>query len=207
VTVAVDPLVLLGSFLLGAVPFALLLGLSRGVDLRRVGSGNVGATNLGRSAGLGWGFVAFLLDAAKGALPTLFVATAGFASAADPAQEGAAVLAGGATVLGHCFSPFLRFRGGKGVATMAGVLLALAPGICLPLLLVWGGLVAWRRNIGLASVGAAAAALLTGIGLAAGSAGTPRPWLATLLIALPVVVIARHRSNLRRIIAERKERS
>ena len=202
------PWIFVAAFLLGSIPFALLLGFSRGIDLRKVGSGNVGATNLGRSAGIAWGVVAFLLDAAKGALPVAFVVTAGFSTGWGSGAEGTgdertAVLAGGAAVLGHCFSPFLRFRGGKGVATMAGVLLGLAPLVFVALFSFWGVLVAWKRNIGLASVVTSVAAIGFGVFAAFGAEGEPRPWLAGLLTILPAVVIVRHRSNIRALLAAR----
>lgn len=190
---------LLVAFLLGSIPFAYLLGRTRGLDLRTLGSGNVGATNLGRNAGIGWGVLAFFLDAAKGGVPVVVygVLEAGDGWV-DPGQ-GLAVAAGIAAVLGHCFSPFLRFRGGKGVATMAGVLCALAPVIFLSLFGVWAALVALRRNVGFASVLTAVAALGVGVWVAT-QLGRPeteaRLGLAVLLLILPWVVIVRHRSNI-----------
>ena len=117
----------LGAFLLGAIPFALLLvrGLA-GVDLRRIGSGNVGATNASRAFGRKVGLLIFalvyLLDAGKGYVST-WVGCALIRD--DPTSLTAPVLMGAAAVLGHCFSPFLGFRGGKGVATATGVFLVL----------------------------------------------------------------------------------
>lgn len=119
----------LAAFLLGAIPFALVLvRVLAGVDLRKVGSGNLGATNasraFGRRIGLGVFCLVYLLDAGKG-----FVATA-FGPAAigmDGKSTLPQVLLGASAVLGHCYSPFLRFRGGKGVATVTGVFLALDP--------------------------------------------------------------------------------
>jgi acyl phosphate:glycerol-3-phosphate acyltransferase len=118
---------LLVSFLLGAIPFGLLIGrIARGVDVREHGSGNLGATNVLRVAGPGWGLLALALDAAKGALPVALVPgwlglTHGGAGSAWPAA--AAI----AAVCGHIFTPFARFRGGKGVATALGCCLALDP--------------------------------------------------------------------------------
>lgn len=117
----------LAAFLLGAIPFALVLvRLLAGVDLRRVGSGNLGATNasraFGRRIGLGVFCLIYLLDAGKGFVPTYF----------GPAVIGGEsrlveVLLGASAVFGHCYSPFLGFRGGKGVATVTGVFMALDP--------------------------------------------------------------------------------
>ncbi|MFQ5655558.1 MAG: glycerol-3-phosphate acyltransferase [Planctomycetota bacterium] len=181
----------LGAFLLGAVPFSFLVGKARGVDLRQVGSGNVGATNLARSRGLRWAVIAFLLDAGKGTLPVLVL------SALAPAPPWPAVLAGGSAVLGHCFSPYLRFRGGKGVATTAGVLAALNPRVFLALLALWGGASILIRNIGIAS----SLAALGGAGLGAWLLLRPgaRPdeaAFAAFLLVLSVLVILRHVKNI-----------
>src|SRR4029077_2795025 len=118
------------SYLLGAIPFGYLIARWRGVDIFKQGSGNIGATNVGRLLGRRFGILVFLLDFAKGALPV----AAGFAIAAPDASAFAAwprdtlpVLAGLAAFLGHLFPIYLRFRGGKGVATGAGVVAVLAP--------------------------------------------------------------------------------
>lgn len=118
---------LLLSFLLGAIPFGLLLGrIARGVDVREHGSGNLGATNVLRVAGPGWGLLALALDAAKGWLPVaLLPGWLGLApGGAGGAWPAAAAIA---AVCGHVFTPFARFRGGKGVATALGSCIALDP--------------------------------------------------------------------------------
>ncbi|HTT70768.1 MAG TPA: glycerol-3-phosphate acyltransferase, partial [Anaeromyxobacteraceae bacterium] len=116
-------LFLLGAFLLGSVPFGLLLTrLFTGEDVRRVGSGNIGASNVTRAAGRTAGALTLLLDAAKAALPMLLVRA--LAGAGDQA-EGWVVATGLAAFLGHLYPPWLRFRGGKGVATALGVFLVL----------------------------------------------------------------------------------
>jgi glycerol-3-phosphate acyltransferase PlsY len=108
-----------GSYLIGGIPIGLLIARSRGVDLRKIGSGNIGATNVFRALGAKLGLLSFALDVLKGFLPPLLAARAlgvtGWALGA----------AGMATVVGHCFSPYLRFAGGKGVATSLGIALAL----------------------------------------------------------------------------------
>ena len=193
---------LIGSFLLGSIPFAYLLGRMRGIDLRQLGSGNVGATNLGRNAGFAWGVFAFLLDAAKGAVPVLAALSL---EQGGPDAESWAVLAGSASVLGHCFSPFLRFRGGKGVATMAGVVGTLAPPLFGGLFALWAGIALWRKNIGLASMAAASTSAIVGIVWLVRPPEPPRPALAILFLVLSSLVIIRHRSNLRALLAARKE--
>ena len=192
---------LLGSFLLGSIPFAYLLGRMRGLDLRKLGSGNVGATNLGRNAGFAWGVLAFLLDAAKGAIPVL--AALRISETGD--GETWAVFAGSAAVLGHCFSPFLRFRGGKGVATMAGVIGTLAPPLFGGLFALWAGVALWRKNIGLASVVAAFTSAIVGTAWLIEPPQPPRPALAILFLVLSSLVILRHRSNLRTLFEARRE--
>ncbi|MGE3165986.1 MAG: glycerol-3-phosphate acyltransferase [Planctomycetota bacterium] len=182
---------LLFAFALGAVPFALLLGRALGVDIRQVGSGNVGATNLARARGVGWGVVAFVLDAAKGALPVWG------GKRLEVFSEHLAwlpVIAGACAIAGHCFSPYLRFRGGKGVATAAGVLLALDAALLGILLLLWGGLLWGARNVGLAS---SVAALGAGVaGVLELTKSRPQPVFAGFLLLLSVLVLARHHRNL-----------
>ncbi len=119
----------LAAFLLGAIPFALVLvRLLAGVDLRKVGSGNLGATNASRAFGRRGGLAVFVLiyalDAAKGFVPTCFGPEL---IRWDPEDSLLPVLLGASAVLGHCYSPFLGFRGGKGVATVTGVFMALDP--------------------------------------------------------------------------------
>lgn len=181
----------LGAGLLGSVPFALLLGRLKGLDLRTMGSGNPGATNLARGAGFHWGVAAFVLDAGKGYVPILL----------GPWLIGDApwhVLGGGViAVAGHCFSPFLGFRGGKGVATAAGVLAGLEPLLFGILLATWGLILAILRNVGMAS--SLAAAIGGGIGswrlLDTQGPPTGQP-VAVLLVVLAAVIIIRHHRNL-----------
>ena len=118
----------LGAYLLGSVPFGLLIGKAKGVDLRAHGSGNIGATNAMRVLGKPLGIACFALDVAKGAIPTaiagaLIVPESGL----DAPTAFAWVAIGVCAVIGHMFSIFLRFSGGKGVATGFGILLAIFP--------------------------------------------------------------------------------
>jgi glycerol-3-phosphate acyltransferase PlsY len=113
-------LVLLAAFLLGSIPTGVLVARHKGVDLRKVGSGNIGATNVGRALGSRWAALVLIIDATKGALPVLVLGRL----LADPWL---AALGGMAAVLGQVFSIFLRGRGGKGVATSLGAGMALAP--------------------------------------------------------------------------------
>jgi glycerol-3-phosphate acyltransferase PlsY len=186
VTGALSALVLVVSYLIGSIPFGLLLGRAAGVDVRGRGSGNIGAANVARNAG-GWlGLATLVADTTKGALPVLALRTLG---------AGAALVAtaGVAAVLGHCFPVALRFAGGKGVATALGAILALAPTVALAAATVF--LVAFgltrRVSVGsaLGALAAPAAALLL---------GEPRAVVAACA-AMAVVIVVRHLDNLGRL--------
>ena len=194
------------AYLLGSVPFAFLIAWAHGKDLRTVGSGNIGATNLARAAGRKWGYVCFVLDVLKGLLP---MAVVGLVAGGpdEPALLALWLAVGIAAILGHVFSVFLNFKGGKGVATSFGVALGLWPyftGCALIALAVWVIAVLLWRYVSLASICASVAfavALLLGVLLvptwhAAG--------LWPLLIAaalIPTLVVVRHRDNIRRLLA------
>ncbi len=192
---------LLTSYLIGSIPFGWILGRIAGRDIRQSGSGNIGATNLYRLCGARYGVPALLLDAAKGVVPVLCFAPpmAGWpATAAAAASPWPEVLCGLAAVLGHTFPIWFRFRGGKGVATGAGVLGALFPCPLLLALAVFAGLLAWKRYVSLGSVSAALALALaaTALSPAPFGADAPRVGFAWLVAAL---VWGRHRGNLRRL--------
>jgi glycerol-3-phosphate acyltransferase PlsY len=184
---------LLAAYLVGSIPFGVVLCRAiRGIDPRSVGSGNVGATNVGRVLGRHWFFVVLVLDAAKGALPVLLLP-----DLIDVAPENRAWLRVGcatAAMLGHVFSPFLRFRGGKGVATGAGAIAALHPlgGVVLVVtfLVVLGAF----RYVSLASICAAWAYPLASYLL-----DQPVPVVMFASVAA-VVVGVRHRANLARLM-------
>jgi glycerol-3-phosphate acyltransferase PlsY len=194
------------AYLIGAVPFGLLIGLSRGVDIREAGSGNIGATNVGRLLGRKLGLVCFGLDVLKGLGPAaaaggLFGWVGGQALTAGECGQWLGV--GMAALLGHIFPVYLKFRGGKGVATGFGVIVGIWPYLTVSAI---AGLVTWvlfagsLRYVGLASV-VAALTLPAWYGLAARLFGWPIdqtwPFIAvTALMAL--VVLVRHRGNLAR---------
>ncbi|HJS71142.1 MAG TPA: glycerol-3-phosphate acyltransferase [Acidimicrobiia bacterium] len=118
------PLLLFGAYLLGSIPFAQVLARIKGVDLRNVGTGNVGAGNLTKVAGKGWGFAAGILDGLKGLIPVLLCLNAGLG-------PGAAGLVGLSAVVGHNWSIFLGGRSGRGLATAFGLILALHPPLAI----------------------------------------------------------------------------
>lgn len=198
------------SFLCGSIPFTWLIARARGIDLLSTGSGNPGATNLSRVVGRGYGAAGLFLDVAKGLVPVYL-----FQQTSDNLLQ--TFLVGGIAVVGHCFSPFLRGKGGKGVATTGGVLLALEPGIAVAMLASWSLVRLLLRSVGMASVGAA----LTGVVIALSlifwaplvdplvrTAPTPassRQILGGVLLALSCLVAIRHRSNIHEYLQCRRE--
>jgi acyl phosphate:glycerol-3-phosphate acyltransferase len=180
------------AFVLGAVPFGVVVARARGVNLREVGSGNIGATNAARAMGKKLGALVLLLDVLKGLGPTL--AARLLLSPTDPHLDG---WIGGtmvAAVLGHVFTPFLRFRGGKGVATGLGVVLAACPLAGLIGAVVYAGMYAAFRISSLGSLAGSLAAPIAMLLL-----GYPRPqWLAGL--AVFAIVLCKHQENIRRLV-------
>lgn len=184
------------AYLLGSIPFGYLIVKERsGVDVRSVGSGNVGATNVLRVSGKLPAMGVLLMDMAKGCFPVL----AGRVLGAPP--EILAMVAF-AAVLGHVFPVFLGFRGGKGVATALGAFIALAPLATVTCVAVFVVLVVWKRYVSLGSV-AAVGSFPVWAYLYGRIGWMTMPWLPVSLagVATAVVVLLRHRGNLRRIRA------
>ena len=194
---AASYLLIAGGYLLGGIPFGLLIGKAHGVDIREQGSGNIGATNLGRALGKRWAFAAFLLDFAKGLVPVI---VAGKLLDEAAGQEVVPILAGAASILGHTFSIYLGFKGGKGVATTFGVIAAVAFPAAVLAGMVWSTVYLATRTVSIAS-------LATGIALPLGIWLTdllyPSPSLAprlVLSIAIACLLFIRHRENIARIL-------
>ncbi len=195
------------AYLIGAIPFGLLIGRAHGIDIRHAGSGNIGATNLGRVLGSrAWGLGCFALDMAKGLGPVL---GAGLAfgwiggGALGPTDAARWLIVGAGAILGHVFPVYLGFKGGKGVATSFGAVLGVWPYLTLPAV---GALVTWLLFIGaLGYVGLAsviAALCLPGYFLL-GAVATGWPladlWpIAAVSGAMALLVVVRHRGNLAR---------
>ncbi|WP_373047784.1 glycerol-3-phosphate 1-O-acyltransferase PlsY [Vulgatibacter sp.] len=185
---------LVGAYLLGAVPFGLLVArrFAR-IDVRLVGSGNIGATNVARAAGKRVAALVLLLDAAKGFVPALLAAKL----LADPWWMAAV---GFAAFIGHCFPIYLRFRGGKGVATALGVNLALVPLAALAGVVVYVGLYKAFRVSSLGSLAGALTAALVAFLVA------PSPAFAWGILAMVLVIFVRHSGNIRRLLRREERR-
>ncbi len=186
------------GYLAGSIPFGLLLGKKvAGVDVRQAGSGNIGATNVARTAGKGLGILTLLLDGGKGALAVVVTALVMHESLDGPW----ATAAGVAAFVGHVFPVWLRFRGGKGVATAFGVLLVLDPRVGLGSAAIFALAFAATRTVSLASL-AAALGLGAGTVLLRGADDT----VTRATGAIMLVVIVRHQSNIRRILRGEESR-
>lgn len=186
-------LMLVGAYLLGAIPFGLVIGkLFFGVDLRAHGSGNVGTTNAFRVLGTKAGIAVLVCDMLKGYVPAL-LATMVFG-------PWPAIFIASAPVAGHMYSVFLRGSGGKGVATGSAVVLALAPKIYVTILLVWIAVVLVGRMVSLASL-AATATLAVLVVLT----GQPLPYVIAAGIVLVLIIYA-HRANIDRMVHHREPR-
>jgi len=197
---------IISAYLLGSVPFGFIIGKAHGRDIRSVGSGNIGATNLSRALGKKWGYLCFCLDMLKGLIP--MSAAMRFCSSQPSVAELSLSLAiGFAAVLGHVFPVYLKFKGGKGIATSFGVALGLWPYYTLSAgfaFVVWAAVVLVWRYVSLASIAASVAfpvSLIFAILLRAGWDFTNLWPLLTAAVAIPVLVIFRHRANIKRIIA------
>ena len=183
-----------GCYLLGSLPFSVWIARAYGVDVRKVGSGNPGATNVLRAAGRGPGVLALLCDAGKGVLAVVLARLL----TDSPAWWGWAALA---AVCGHVFSVFLRFQGGKGVATAAGALVAVSPSALSVALVVFVAAVAATRYVSLGSILAALAFPLALWFLTARELTTgPRVGLMVSSSLIALIVLARHRANLQRLL-------
>ena len=179
------------GYLLGSIPFGLLLSRLAGHgDIRRIGSGSIGATNVLRTGSIGLAGLTLLFDVGKGCVA---------AAVAHRWGEGAALAAGLWVILGHMFPVWLGFRGGKGVATALGVLIALAWPVALVAALIWLAVAAYSRYSSLAAL------------IASVASAAVAPFLAgratALLIALiALLIVVRHHANIRRLIAGRESR-
>ncbi|PYL04681.1 MAG: acyl-phosphate glycerol 3-phosphate acyltransferase [Verrucomicrobia bacterium] len=192
--------VLLGSYLLGSIPFGYVAGKIRGIDIRKIGSGNIGATNVVRVLGKRYGYSVFVLDFLKGFSAvkiSMSIATDAGPEWASPEIFG--IFAAIASVIGHSFPVWLKFRGGKGVATSAGALFGLIPLAALIGIVIWVLVFWFTRYVSVASVVAAATLplvilIMTRLNQIHGNA------LFYSSLGLAAVVMWRHRSNFSRLM-------
>ena len=198
-------LAFIGAYLLGSIPFGLLIARAHGKDLRSIGSGNIGATNVSRALGRKWGYLCFVLDVLKGLIPmlaTMFIAK----------PDGVVMLwlwlaVGCAAITGHIFPIYVKFRGGKGVSTSFGVALGLWPyfTVCASFFAAtWVVVVLTWRYVSLASIAASVIfplVLIMAIILTPGWNFVSLWPLLIVATAIPMMVIIRHRENIKRLLA------
>ena len=191
--------VVLVGYLIGSVPAGYLAGCIGGIDIRKVGSGNIGATNVLRILGKRYGYPVFLFDFLKGvaAVEMSILIFDIYHPAAS--RELCAIFAGVSAVIGHSYPVWLNFKGGKGVATTAGVVFALIPFAALVMCVVWVAAFQASRYVSVASI-AAAIALPVTVGALLYFEQLNKPVLLYFSIWLAAVVIVRHRSNVSRLL-------
>ena len=202
---------IIGAYLIGSIPFGLIIAKAHGKDLRSIGSGNIGATNVSRALGSQWGYACFVLDVLKGFIPMLSAMPFATPLSIQTQSEKTILLilwlaVGCAAILGHIFPVYIKFKGGKGVATSFGIALGLWPyyTICaLFAILIWLAIVLSLRYVSLASIIASVSfpfALIVMIIVRTN-------WYFSLLwplfipaVAIPVLVIIRHQENIKRLL-------
>jgi acyl phosphate:glycerol-3-phosphate acyltransferase len=192
------------AFLAGSIPFGLLVARAHGIDIRRHGSGNIGATNVYRVIGKGYGVLVFTLDFLKGLLPVLVAVR--LAPGAAVGESLPVIATALAAIIGHNHPPWLGFKGGKGIATSAGALLALFPLALIIGLLVWMMLVRITGYVSVGSMGAALAIPLAVAGEGFLSSQGHRPAHLAFALAVAALAIWRHRSNIRNLRAGTEHR-
>ncbi len=191
------------SYILGSIPFGLLVGFMANKDVRKAGSGNIGFTNVLRVCGAKWGVPVLILDIFKGFAPAFWIAPALAGNRQDILLP---VMCGVAAILGHNFPVWLRFKGGKGVATSAGVVLALMPRALGVALVVWLTVVAISRYISLGSMLASTALAGAYFCFTATPFSRERLPLTIMALLLPLLVILRHKGNIQRLLAGTENR-
>ncbi len=205
------------AYLLGSIPFGLLIARTQGVDIRTQGSGNIGATNVWRVLGKKWGLLTFFCDALKGLASVLlakWIATHWLATVALPHDQSkmvmlepaaAGIAAAVACILGHSFPVWLRFKGGKGVATSLGVIIGMMPLATVIVFAIWGIVFKLSRYVSLASILAAVALPVVVIVFLFANWMQGWAYFYFALVA-SLLVILRHRSNIQRLMAGTENR-
>ena len=200
------------AYLIGSIPFGLMVGLSRGVDPRSAGSGNIGATNVGRLLGGKFFALVFVLDLLKGLVPTSIAAVLLRGEFLTQRDFVLWLLVGFAAIAGHMFSVFLRFKGGKGVATSAGVLLGVCPYFTYPgliAILTWVVLFKMTRYVSVASIAGSVvfpiAYLIVTLALGWDPVGRQLPLL-IFAVVMAALIVYKHRGNIARLRAGTESR-
>ncbi|HBC88640.1 MAG TPA: acyl-phosphate glycerol 3-phosphate acyltransferase [Lentisphaeria bacterium] len=188
------------SYLFGSVPWAYIIGKINGIDIRRHGSGNVGATNVMRVLGKKWGYLCFLLDFLKGLLPVLAVSFLVSRKIISVSADAAVITAAVAVVAGHIWTIFLKFKGGKGMATGGGVLVAIAPFSFVCCGIAWIIFFYATRYVSVASIVAAALLPVSSYLLSWTKIWPLADSIQIFLLVLTLLAIAKHHSNIRRLM-------
>ncbi len=196
---------ILGSYLVGAIPFGLILGWSRGIDIRQHGSRNIGATNAGRVLGRRWGILCLALDILKGLIPTVLSGYLLAANGLNATDLLTWIAVAAAAVLGHTFPVYLGFRGGKGVATTIGVSLGIYPYFTVPMIAALLSYAAARRLSGFVSLGSVVMAIVfpaaSAVYLLIAGLSLREYWpLPASAAALGLLILIRHRENIVRLL-------
>ena len=190
------------SYLIGGIPFGYLIAVAKGIDIRTQGSGNIGATNVGRVLGKKYGLIIFILDMLKGFIVVFFVPAVVSSAVNVPTTIGnlLVILCGFCAVLGHAFPVYLKFKGGKAVATSFGVFIWLVPLSIAIAFGVWLLTVIVTRYVSLGSM-IGSTALAVAIVVVVDSPFGDNVYLTAMSVAVAILIIARHTSNIQRIIA------
>ena len=189
------PLLFVLGYFVGAIPFGVLIARAHGVDILKFGSGNPGATNIGRALGTKWGVIVFLLDVAKGVIPAAVAQVFILESAYGLPAQLWWFLVGAAAIAGHCLSPCLKFKGGKGIATSLGAGVGAAPWVALPAFGVWIVFFAVTRYVSLASL----IAVVVAVVLSATVPNQARE-MVPVFATLGAFIFYRHRDNIKRLL-------
>jgi glycerol-3-phosphate acyltransferase PlsY len=187
-------------YLQGSIPWGLLVGFMKGVDIRQHGSGNIGATNVNRVLGKKYGRICFFLDFLKGLLPVLIVSILVSRNIIPDQHQLAVPIAALACVAGHIWSIFLKFKGGKGISTSAGALLAIAPYSLILAGIIWAAVFYAMRYVSLASICAAVSLPITAVVFRqAGLYNLTHPET-VLITVVAFLAVVKHSSNIKRLV-------
>ena len=188
------------GYIFGSIPWAFVLGKINGIDIRKYGSGNVGATNVRRTLGKKWAILCFFLDFMKGFLPVFILKQFVAAELVDKTPLGVIIIAFSA-VAGHVWPLFLNFKGGKGISTIAGILLAVAPLSLLAGAVLWAVVFYSTRYVSLASIAGAVTLPISAFLLSHFKIGNEIPFPSLVMLSvLSLLAILRHKENIKRLI-------